>query len=285
MGTVLISGASGFIARNAAERLKKAGCRTIGVSRSHGCLPHFDAVYPGVLTQPLAGVFEENIDGFVHCAYHSGKDDYAANVDGTRLWADQAEKEGVKHQIFLSSVSARPASASTYSRAKYVLEQWFLERNHTVLRPGLVLGKGGLFLRMADLVKKYPLLPLLDGGRARVFVSGIQDICEVLLLTVKPEDWIPGQAWNIFQAEPFYLKEILDEIKKQLRTTCLFFPVPSGLVLAPVRMLERIPFLKLGISSNNIIGLKQDVSRDRSSDYPRFGLAEEALEALIADCL
>jgi nucleoside-diphosphate-sugar epimerase len=285
MGTILLSGASGFIARNAAEKLKKAGFRTIGLSHNFQRLPHFDAVYPGTLSQPLIDVFGENIDVFVHCAYHSGKDDYTVNVEGTRLWADQAEKEGVRHQIFLSSVSARAESASSYSRAKHTLEQWFLARNFTVMRLGLVVGKGGLFQRMVSLVKKFPLLPILDGGRARVYVSGIRDVCEALGLAVEPVSWIPGNVWNIFQAEPFYLKEILVEIRKRLRTGCLFFSVPGGLALALLRVLEKIPFLKLRISSNNIIGLKQGVREDWGSDYSRFGLTEETLEHLITNAL
>jgi nucleoside-diphosphate-sugar epimerase len=285
MGTVLLSGASGFIAQNTAQRLKKDGFRTIGVSHSSKSLTHFDAVFPGALTEPLDEVFREGIDVFIHCALHSGKDDFAINVEGTRLWADQAEKGGVKHQIFLSSVSARADSSSTYARAKHALEQWFLARNHTVVRLGLVLGKGGLFQRMAGLVKKYPLLPILDGGRSRVFVSGIRDVCRALALTVEPEEWILGKAWNIFQSETICLRELLDEIKKQLQTPCLFFPFPSDIAFALVRILEKIPFLKLGISSNNIIGMRQDISRGWDSDYSRFGLTDETLENLIAHSL
>jgi nucleoside-diphosphate-sugar epimerase len=285
MGTVLLSGASGFIAQNTAKRLKKDGFRTVGVSHSSQSLTHFDAVFPGALTEPLDDVFREGVDAFIHCAFHSGKDDFAINVEGTRIWTDQAEKGGVKHQIFLSSVSARADSASTYARAKHALEQWFLARNHTVVRLGLVLGKGGLFKRMASLVKKYPLLPILDGGRSHVFVSGIREVCKSLVLTVEPEDWIPGKAWNIFQSETFYLKEILDEIKKQLHTSCLFFPFPSDIAFALVRILERIPFVKPGISSNNIIGMRQNISREWESDYLRFGLTDDSLENLIARSL
>ena len=285
MGTVLISGASGFIARNTAEKLKKTGFRTIGISRKRRSLPHFDAVYPGTLSEMLHGVFEEGVDVFIHCAYHWGKDDYTVNVEGTRIWAEQAEKEGVKHQIFLSSVSARPGSASSYSQAKHILEEWFLAKNFTVVRLGLVVGKGGLFQRMADLVKKYPFVPVLDGGRARVFVSGIQDVCDALCRAAGPEDWIPGKAWNIFQPEPFYLKKILEEIKKQSGTRCLFFPASSRLALVALRILEKIPILRIQISSNNVIGLKQDISQDWHSDYSRFGLKEDSLENLVSRAL
>jgi uncharacterized protein YbjT (DUF2867 family) len=285
MGTVLISGASGFIAQNTAAKARKAGFRTIGVSHSSRSLPHFDEIYSGSLSHPLEGVFDEGIDVFIHCAYGSGREDYTLNVDGTRLWAEQAEKEGVKQQVFLSSISARADSPSSYSRAKHALEKWFTDRGLTVFRLGLVLGNGGLFQRMAALVKKMPVVPLLDGGRAPVYVAGIQEVCQSLLLAVEQESWISGKTWNLFQSEPFYLREILEEIKKQHEARCLFFPVPSKLALGLVGLLERIPLVKLGITSNNIVGLRQNVSQEWKSDYDRFGLNVISLEGLIAQAL
>jgi len=285
MGTVLISGASGFIAQNAAAISRKAGFRAIGISHSSRSLPHFDEIYPGSLSHPLEGVFEEGIDVFIHCAYHSGGDDYTLNVEGTRLWAEQAEKEGVKHQVFLSSVSARADSPSSYSRAKHALEKWFTAQGFAVLRLGLVLGNGGLFQRMATLVKKMPFVPLLDGGRAPVYVAGIQEVCRGLLHAVGEESWILGKTWNLFQSEPFYLREILEEIKKQHKARCLFFPVPSKLALGLVGILERIPLVKIGITSNNIVGLRQNVSQEWKSDYDRFGLSDISLEGLVAQTL
>ena len=281
MGTVLLSGAGGFIAQHAAKTLKEAGFRTVGVSRRPRNLSHFDAVYEGFLSQPLEEVFRERVDIFVHCAYHSGKNDYMINVEGTRLWAEQAAAEGVAHQVFLSSVSARADSPSSYARAKHVLERWFTSRGHAVLRLGLVLGDGGLFGRMTGLVKKYPALPILSGGRSPVFVSGIQEVCEAIKIVAEGADWAVGKAWSIFQSEPYNLKEILEEYKKQAQTSCFFFPVPSGLVLVLVRILERIPFVKLGISSNNIVGLNQNVALEWTSDYSRFGLTEAPLARLV----
>jgi nucleoside-diphosphate-sugar epimerase len=285
MGTVLISGASGFIAQNAAAKARKAGFRTIGISHSTRSLPLFDEIYSGSLSHPLEGVFKEGIDVFIHCAYDSGREDYTLNVEGTQLWAKQAAKEGVKHQVFLSSISARADSPSSYSRAKHALENWFDAQGFTVLRLGLVLGKGGLFQRMTTLVKKMPIVPLLDGGRAPVYVAGMQEVCRVLLLVMEQESWVLGNTWNLFQSEPFCLREILEEIKKQHEARCLFFPVPSKLALGLVGILERIPLVKIGITSNNIVGLRQNVAQEWNSDYDRFGLNDISLERLIAQTL
>jgi hypothetical protein len=40
--------------------------------------------------------------------------------------------------------------------------------------------------------------------------------------------------------------------------------------------------VKLGISSNNIIGMRQNAPLKMASDYSRFGLANVSLELLVA---
>lgn len=285
MKTVLLSGAGGFIAQHAARKFKEAGFRTLGISRRARPLPSFDAVFKGALTETLTDVFEEEIDAFIHCAYHVGKLDDRINVEGTRLWAEQAEKKGVKQQLFLGSVSARIDSSSSYARSKHELEEWFTSRHQVVFRLGLVVGKGGLFQRMTDLVRSYPVLPLLDGGRRRVYVLGIDDLCEALKFAVVKGTLLSGQSWNLFQSTPVLLRDLLEETKRQLQVSCFFVPVPSGTALFFIRLLENIPLLNLKISSNNIIGLRQNLSREGKSDYARFGLYEVPLKELVKRAL
>jgi hypothetical protein len=138
---------------------------------------------------------------------------------------------------------------------------------------------------MAALVKKMPIVPLLDGGRAPVYVAGIQEVCQGLLLVLQQESWVLGNTWNLFQSEPFILSEILEEIKKQHKARCLFIPVPSKLALGLVGILGRVPLVRLGITRNNIVGLRQNVAQEWKSDYDRFGLSDISLEGLIAQTL
>ncbi|MBV7327899.1 NAD-dependent epimerase/dehydratase family protein [Chloroflexi bacterium TSY] len=58
MKTILITGASGFIAQYLAKKLKNAHYRVIGVSRTNNSLDNFDLVYKGKLGTPIAHVFE-----------------------------------------------------------------------------------------------------------------------------------------------------------------------------------------------------------------------------------
>ncbi len=287
MTAVLISGAGGFIGSHIAQVLSRSGFRVVGVSRKGESNPFFDAVYSGYLLEPLNIPFRgEKIDVFIHCAYHSGPDDHRINVEGTRLWAEQAEQDGVRKQVFLSSISAQNHSLSSYGQAKYDLEKWFLECSHLVLRPGLVIGPGGIFQKMIDMVRKNILLPLPDGGGTYVYLTGIRLLCDIVKDTLKScHEWPAGKTLNLFQPEPVTIKDVLAAIRKAVGTRCLFIPVPSRMLKVAVGMLERIPFLELGVSKNNLIGLQQNKQLEWPSDLGLLGYPSSPLEILVKGAL
>jgi len=261
--------------------------RVIGISRKGEPLPDFESVYSGYLGNPLVLSFqEEKIDAFLHCAYHSGKDDYQINVQGTRLWAEQAEKNGVRKQIFVSSLTARGHSLSSYGKAKYDLEKWFLQRGHLIIRPGLVLGPGGSFQKMVGLVRRSPILPLPDGGKTAVHLIGIQFLCDVMKeALIHPSGWPGGKTWNLFLPDPVTFKDLLAAIRKSLGTKCFFVPVPSLLLRGVLGILEYLPCVKLGISRNNLIGLKQNEQLAWSSDLKLFDRPLPSLEELVDEAI
>jgi len=281
--TVLISGASGFIAGRCARKLKQESFRIVGISRRPGPIPGFDVVYPGNLMMPLGDLFDrESIQTFIHCANHSGKNDFEVNVEGTKLWAEQAAQKGVQLQIFLSSLSAKEESDSSYARAKFVLERWFLERCHVSLSLGLVIGSGGLFRNMVSLIKKYPVLPIPDSGKRKVYVTGIDFLCDAIWYIVKsPASKGSGEQWSLFHPDPVTLKVLLNEIRVQSGSRCVFIPIPSALILAAVRVIEHIPFINLSVSRNNIIGLRQDELPASESDFAKFDIPGLSLAELV----
>jgi len=287
MTTVLISGADGFIAQHAAANLNALGCRMIGVSIEKKEIDYFHSVYEGYLTSRLKDVFQhEDIDVFIHCANHSGGNEFRINVEGTQCWAEQAKENGVNTQIFISSLSARKDSASSYGQAKFEIENWFVSHNQFVCRFGLVTGQGGLFRRMTSQVKKNLLLPLPDAGRIWVYVTDIGHVCQVLENFVKNENYLErGTVYNFFQPSPVALKSLLLEIRKQQRSFCLFLPVPSGLLLFALGVFEALPFSKSNFSRNNILGMLQNSRLDVHSDFSQFGFFESSLEDMVGRAL
>lgn len=284
MKKVLISGANGFIGQNLARRLKKDGYEVVGVDVENRPGQHLDSFFRRRLLEPLGDIFNGGgFKSFIHCAYYLGEDEFKINVEGTKMWAEEAKRNGVPLQIFLSSISAREDASAAYGRLKFETEKWFLNEEQVVLRLGMVIGDGGFFGRIVQTVKKWPVLPLIDGGRYLVYFIGIENVCEVIRLVIENKNVLPrGVVWNAFQPKPTTLRWVMQTIKEEYGLTRYFLPIPYGLVLGTVLVLERFPFLKLGINSNNVRGLKQYEGLNIGSDLPKFGFENIDLRELVA---
>ncbi len=285
MKAVLITGANGFIARHLAPVLKAASLRVVGVSRSGAPIDGFDAVYRGSLGDSLEPVFaNETIHTVVHCANHEGRDAFEVNVRGTRAWLETARAHGAALQIFLSSLSAREDAGSDYGLAKYVLEQDFVGDNQVVFRLGIVVGDGGMFGRIKKALERFPLVPLLDNGRTRVYVLGIGFLSQVIRNCIENnQEELRGRVWKIQQPTAYTLRELMSAVRKQFGHSCWFIPVPSLPLLWAVSAIERFPFVKLPVSSTNLKGLRRNDQLESHSDFERFGYPEQSLDELLED--
>ena len=283
MKTVLITGAGGFIAGHLAVLLKQKGHRVIGVSRSTVRNAEFDKTHTAALGETLEPVLSERpIDAIVHCANHTGADEYETNVVGTGRWFDEAKTHGVGLQILMSSLSAHADAASEYGRSKFALEQKFRSSGEVSFRMGLVVGNGGMFERMKASQRRLPIVPLLDNGSPRVYVLGIHALCEMLYRCIESGgESLRGGIWRVQQPTPHVLRDVMKSIRNHFRFRCRFFPVPSLPVLWLLMILERLP-LKLPVNSTNLRGLRAGRFVEFESDFARFGCEEETLDDLVA---
>lgn len=284
MPTVLITGANGFIARHLAAELHHAGWRVLGTSRRDAPATGFDRIYPRRLGDSLEAVFaEEKVAAVVHAALDAGSAAYATNVEGTARWLAEAAAAGVGTQILLSSLSADAQALSDYGRAKYALEQRFLAADQIVFRLGVVVGDGGMFGRMVDSVRRYPVVPLLDGGAQLIYVLGIDFLCAVLRDTIfSAGQGLRGRAWNLQQPTPYPLREVTRVICAVHGLHRIFLPLPARPLIGLLQIFEKQAVVRLPITSVNLLGLIQQGRRKFPSDFARFGYAEEPLTALVA---
>lgn len=283
MKKVLITGANGFIAKHIAKVLKASGCFVIGTSRKPHPMENYDEVFYGILGEPLKGVFEKNnLEALVHCAYDKQEIDNTKNAEGTIIWAEQAEKHNVGLQIFMSSISADAHAIAPYGQKKYEVEKWFIEHNQIVFRLGLAVGNGGLFKTIISMVGKSPIIPIIDGGKTLTYVSDIDTISlivhDVILKKNKVER---GRIWNLQQESPFFFVDILREISRQYNLFRIFVPIPYFIVSIVLILTEKLKFLKLGINTNNLKGMRQLSEKKFKSDLRELGYPETSLEVLI----
>ncbi len=284
MTTVLITGASGFIARHLAQTLHDAGMAVLGASHSAAALPGYrhvfsaslgDTLLPALASQPVAAI--------VHTALAAGPDAYRLNVAGTSRWLDEGRAAGAGLQILLSTLSAEENAPTDYGRAKWALEQRFAAADEVALRLGVVVGDGGMYARMRRSATRLPVTPLLDGGQQLLYVVGIDGLCAVLRdLIASNGEGLRGRTWNLVQPEPVTLRAMIEAIQRQAGQRSLLVSVPTKPVLAGLRLAESVPMIRLPVSSSNVAGLRQQGQRRVPSDWARFGQPAQTLESLIA---
>lgn len=284
MTTVLITGASGFIARRLAQTLSDAGFAVLGTSHSATALPGYRAIVPASLGDTLLpALTSQPVDAIVHTALAAGADAFRLNVGGTTRWLDEGRAAGVKLQILLSTLSAEADAPSDYGRAKWAQEQRFTAADEVALRLGVVVGDGGMYARIRSSATRFPVTPLLDGGRQLLYVVGIDALCAVLRDAIASNgSGLRGRSWNLVQPEPATLRAMVEAIQRQAGKRALLVSVPTLPVQMGLRLAESVPLLRLPVSSSNVAGLRQQGQRRVQSDWTRFGQPVQPLEALIA---
>ncbi len=283
---VVITGASGFLGSVLVNYfLKKnfqviALVRTIPREQSEGIrYSHF------ILNQQVDESVFRDADCFIHCAYIKADADKAAllnNLEGTRKLLELCTKKNVKKRIFISSMSAKPEQLSVYGQQKIQIEKLYSEPNDLIIRPGLILGNGGLAQSIINQVKKQKFIPLVDGGKQALQTIFIDDLVSVIHRCM--ENNISGTL-TIAEQGSMKLKDFCRYVCKHYSVKPIFVSVPYWLLYNVVNLLSVVG-IKLSISTDNLMGLKNLSTVDVTSDIKRMGVpirdCEESLKIILS---
>jgi uncharacterized protein YbjT (DUF2867 family) len=193
---VLILGAGGFIGRHLAGRLMAEGVRVTAAGRDAARL---ERLLPGAapVTCDLADDGAEiwrtrlvGIDAVVNCAGLIG--DGAAYDDvhdrGPRALFDACRAAGVGRVIQISALGADAGAVTAYHRSKRGADDHLASIDPTgermgwaVLRPSLVIGRGGQSSALFAALAALPLTPRLATGRWEVQPIYIDDLVETIV--------------------------------------------------------------------------------------------------------
>jgi uncharacterized protein YbjT (DUF2867 family) len=200
-------------------------------------------------------------DVIVHAAYDR-KGGIHGNVAAAQAVCAAGEHAGVRYQIFISSYAARHESQAVYGRMKYHLETYFLEQDCAVVRPGLVIGNGGMFGRNLKKILHSPVIPLLDGGRDLIPVLAIEDFVQAMDLLVARR---ASGAFNLFNRELVPMRKLVETINYAAGRKPLLVNVPLNLALTLLTVIEKlhIPF---PAGADNVRSLKQSLPHVYESD-------------------
>lgn len=269
---ILVTGATGFIGeryiRHLAEqrndvRLHFTG-RRIERGNALSALTGAHFFRGDLLDLPYLQHICKDMDVVVHCAGMSGIWGdydlyYRANVTGTENLLRACASTGVRRFVNLSSPSIYfdfldhlnitedflPAAfADHYARTKYQAEVRVANAHSDQLRtlslrPRMVLGAGDcqVFPRLIE-SRRQGLLRRIGEGRNIVSTTHIQNLLQALDCAVFGPDAVTGDVYNIADAQPQKLWDIIDRMLQAVGLPAVTRQVPVGLAMAAATAME-----------------------------------------------
>jgi NADH dehydrogenase len=284
-GVVVVSGASGFLGSALCRHLSASGFRVRGLARDPDAA-RADAPDMEWHTCALPDRLDEaalrGARALVHCAWETrvrnAEPARVVNLEGSRRLLRLCREQGVAKFVFVSSLSAHPAAESSYGRTKLAVEGLLDPERDAAVRPGTIVGEGGIFWRQALSVRKLPFIPLFFGGRQEFQTVALEDVCEGIRLVIEKD--LTG-SFGLAEVEPVTVREFYAAIAAALGKRPRFLQLPGGLAVVGLQLVERLGF-RLPLSSDNLLGLKRLGAFDLADDVRRIGLSPRALRESLA---
>jgi len=237
---ILITGCSGFIGKNLLEQaVNKDSYEIVGMARNKVKVQKFEdqgvEIRYADLMKPesLKGITRD-VEVVVHLAalmrFHGSWDAlYRHNVEGTKLVAEDAMKQGVRHFIYSSSteaigpVEAIPADEKApynptylYGKTKQLSEIWLNRKKEevglpvTVMRPTGVFGPGDLYvgLSVVRAIAQGKLKILPGKGDTFIHFTYVNDIVQGFLRVIDAPQKSIGETFNIASDDYHTYKDI-----------------------------------------------------------------------------
>jgi nucleoside-diphosphate-sugar epimerase len=262
---IAITGAKGFIGSNLVKHFSKKGWQVLALTHSNF-----------KLEDKLPNNYLKSVDYLIHCAYvpfKEGINSDQINESGTKELIRVSRANNVKI-VYLSSISAHDRALSHYGKSKFELEKLFDQKKDLVLKIGLVIGKGGLFLNMARFALNYRLIPLIDQGSQPMQTISIDDLVKAIDRALEKN--IHGTI-ILAHPVPVTYRDFFSEIGKVRSRRVFPISIPFSLLNALVSIISKTPF-KSPISKEQLLSLKKMRSFDSKEDLNRLGIKIDSFD-------
>ncbi|HLO02264.1 MAG TPA: NAD-dependent epimerase/dehydratase family protein [Symbiobacteriaceae bacterium] len=274
---LLVTGGTGFLGAHLAHRLQALGHEVTAIGRNQAkgaalaargirfvAADLADAAAIKAACQGQEAVFHA---GALSAPWGAPAAFYAANVLGTRHIVDGCLQHGVSRLLHLSTPSIYndyrehlqvredaplPARAvNEYARTKRLAESE-VQRGFAAglpvvtIRPRAIFGLGdqALLPRLIE-ANRRGRVPLINGGRALIDLSYVDNVVDALLLGLTAPERCLGRAYNITNGEPMALHLLLtrlfERLGEPLRTINLPWRVAWGIATALEAVCRLLP--------------------------------------------
>lgn len=282
----VVTGASGYLGSRVCAALAARGWRVVRFVRDPGTTADPAVMYD--LAAPLTSeaiAHLDDADVVVHAAYDlrltTADEIWRVNVEGSRRLLRAAARSGAR-LLVLSSMSAFDGTTQLYGRAKLDIEATTIALGGCAIRPGVVLGDGGMAGALRRLTR-LPIVPVISGG-AGVYTVGENELLTTLTALAEAEHVGTGLI-SVADPEPVPLRVLLAGMAEADGRRCRFVSVPWRVVYRGLRAAEGA-HLPLPFRADSVLALAHTPPRpetDRVIDldatrHARLGAADHALQ-------
>jgi uncharacterized protein YbjT (DUF2867 family) len=230
--TILVTGATGFIGRRLTPALTEAGHDVKAMTRrpddyeGTGTPLGADVHDPSTLPQALTGV-----DVAYYLVHSLDSDDFEEkDARASRAFGEAAAEAGVRQIVYLGGLGAEGADLSAHLRSRREVEDLLGAGGVpvTVLRAGIVVGKGGISWELTrQLVKNLPAMVVPKWVSTRTQPIAVDDVIRYLVGVADVPEAL-GRVFEIGGPDQLsYLEmlEIASEISSGRRVPIVTVPV------------------------------------------------------------
>jgi NADH dehydrogenase len=280
---MMITGVTGFLGSALAQHLLSQGHTVLGTSRRVPAqVKHLAPevrIEPFTLGERISPGFFDDVDYVIHCAHDFSQNGLERNVRGTKELFERAKASGTTQQAFVSSYSGSENAVTSYGIAKYQLERFFSDQNSLILKPGLVLGPGGMSGNVLLAAQKWPIFPAPGGSSARFPYVWLDDFVHVATNAIESQR---SGTVDVFYPEFTSLVELAGLVRSETGRPFVICPVPLGFLSFGLNFLQtilRLFSMRLPDAAASVLSLKANqkghINRNfQSLPYPSITLQE-----------
>ena len=245
---LLLTGATGLVGRALLRRLTAAGepvrClvrdpRRLGADRVRVQIALGDLADPPSFRNAMRGVRT-----VVHLAT-AIRDQPAGSIEelnGIATWrmVQAAERAGVEHFVFMSSLGAVRHDRTRYLRAKALAESAVLASDvrHTVFAPSFVYAPGDAFVTMVERVGMLlPVVPISGSGRALYQPIWADDVADAIAAALDGEGG-SDRRYELAGPDTLSHRQIVELVLRAAGRARPTVNVPTPIVSRGLRVLE-----------------------------------------------
>lgn len=267
---VFVTGGTGFLGKALARRLVQLGHDVTILGRNKDIGHRLEEegiqfIQGNLEDTPVIEEALKNHEYVFHCGALSSpwgkyEDFYKANVEGTINVINACEKHGVKRLVHVSTPSIYfyhndrlnvrendplpKKFVNHYAHTKYLAEQE-IDRAYSrgvpviTIRPRALFGPEDTTIlpRLIEVNKKR-FVPLIDGGRAKMDLTYIENVVDALLLCMDSPETTLGKKYNITNGETVIFREVLERLFQKMGTPMKTKEISFGRAMKLAGILE-----------------------------------------------